>query len=110
MCNGLHWFELVEWWTLLLLKGLENMSVLLGDDLISQMIIPEYGLDSVVARLLREADNLTSVSPLFRQCWILNMSQPYKPPRPATGIAFHLAQDGDPWRPLVNKVKNFRVL
>jgi hypothetical protein len=29
-----------------------------------------------------------SVSRLSRQCWILNISQPYRPPRPVMGIAF----------------------
>jgi hypothetical protein len=28
-----------------------------------------------------------TVSQLFRQCGILNISQPYRPPRPVTGIA-----------------------
>jgi hypothetical protein len=36
---------------------------------------------------VRRADNLTSVSRLSRQCGILNISQPYRPPRPVTGIA-----------------------
>jgi hypothetical protein len=31
---------------------------------------------------------LPPVSQLFRQCGILNISQPYRPPRPGTGIAF----------------------
>jgi hypothetical protein len=31
-----------------------------------------------------------SVSQLFRQCQILNISQPYRPPRPVTGIALRL--------------------
>jgi hypothetical protein len=33
---------------------------------------------------------LPSMSRLSRQCGILNMSQPYRPPRPLRGIAFIL--------------------
>jgi hypothetical protein len=38
-------------------------------------------------RRVRRSDNLTAtVSRLSRQCRILNISQPYRPPRPVTGI------------------------
>jgi hypothetical protein len=30
------------------------------------------------------------MSQLSRHCWIINISQPYRPPRPVTGIAFYL--------------------
>jgi hypothetical protein len=37
----------------------------------------------------------TSVSPLFRRCGILNISQPWRPPRPVKAIAllFHVFTD-----------------
>jgi hypothetical protein len=39
-------------------------------------------------RLVRRADNLTAACELFvQQCEFLNISQPYRPPRPDTGIA-----------------------
>jgi hypothetical protein len=32
------------------------------------------------------ADNLTAICEPIRQCEILNISQPYRPPRPVTGL------------------------
>jgi hypothetical protein len=37
------------------------------------------------ARPVRRADNLTAESRLTRQCGILNISQPHRPPQPVTG-------------------------
>jgi hypothetical protein len=43
----------------------------------------------------RRADNLTAIcEPLSRQCGIPKISQPYKPPRPATGIALLYVESG----------------
>jgi hypothetical protein len=38
-------------------------------------------------RPVREAENLSAVSRLSKQCGILNIKQPYRPPWPVTGIA-----------------------
>jgi hypothetical protein len=38
-------------------------------------------------RLVRSADNLTAISEP-RQYGILNISQPYRPPRPVTGMLY----------------------
>jgi hypothetical protein len=42
------------------------------------------------ARPVSEADNLivSSVDQFSRKCEICSISQPYRPPRPVTGIAF----------------------
>jgi hypothetical protein len=36
---------------------------------------------------MREADNLTTIyEPIAKIMWILNISQPYRPPQPVNGI------------------------
>jgi hypothetical protein len=45
-------------------------------------------------RPVRRADNLTAICErLFRQCGILDISQPYRPPRSVTGVTL-LYEDG----------------
>jgi hypothetical protein len=41
-------------------------------------------------RPVRSADNLTAVCRLSRQCGILNISQPYRPLYPFTGMLYFL--------------------
>jgi hypothetical protein len=57
----------------------------------TKLNVPETGSVSVWEVERGRCVGLTTLSPfvsrLFRQCGILIMSQPYRPPRPVTGVA-----------------------